>query len=101
MLKECAIDAGDPGTDREFGLGIPTAICATIHKREVQAAGASLSVGRGSAVVSSLLAGPGSSLSLVTDVSLALSPIGKAPDLFASFSTIAAGKTLQLGRTTL
>ena len=23
VLKECAIDAGDPGVDREFGLGIP------------------------------------------------------------------------------
>ena len=101
VLKECAIDAGDPGTDREFGLGIPTAICATIQNREVQAAGASLSVGRGSAVVSSLLAGPGSSVSLGTNVSLAFSPMEKAPDLFASFSTIAAGKTLQLGRTTL
>ena len=101
VLKECAIDAGDPGTDWEFGLGIPTAICATIHNREVQAAGASLSVGRGSAVVSSLLAGPGGSLSRETDVSLAFSPMQKAPDLFAPFSTIAAGKTLQLGRTTL
>ena len=101
VLKECAIDAGDPGVDREFGLGIPTAVCKTVQDREVQAAGASLSVGRGSAVVSSLLAGPGSSLSLGTDVSLAFSPMEKAPDLFASFSTIAAGKTLQLGRTTL
>ena len=101
VLKECAYDAGDPGVDREFGLGIPTAICRTVQDREVQTAGASLSFGSGSAVVSSLLAGPGSSVSLGSDVSLSFSPMKKAPDLFVSFSSIAVGKTVQRGATTL
>ena len=101
VLKECAIDAGDPGVDREFGLGIPTAICATIQNREVQTASASLSVSGGSAVVSSLLSGPGSSFSLGSDLSFSFSPTEKAPDLFVSFSTLALGKTVQRGKTTL
>ena len=101
VLKECAFDAGDPGVDREFGLGIPTAICPTIQNREVQAAGASLTVGGGSAVVSSLLAGPGNSLSFGNRMSLSFSPSWKLPDLFVSFSSLAAGKTISVGDKTL
>jgi len=101
VLKECAIDAGDPGVDREFGLGIPTAICKTIQDREVQTAGASLAVGGRSVVVSSLLAGPGGSVSFGNRMNLSFSPSRKLPDLFVSFSSLAAGKTVQRGRTTV
>lgn len=97
VLKECAIDAGEPGVDREFGLGIPTAICKTIQDREVQTAGASLAVGGSSVVVSSLLAGPGRSISFGNRMNLSLSPSRKLPDLFVSFSSLAAGKTIRRG----
>jgi len=97
VLRECAIDAGDPGVDREFGLGIPTAICKTIQDREVQTAGASLAVGGRSVVVSSLLAGPGRSVSFGNRMNLSLSPSAKLPDLFVSFSSLAAGKTIRRG----
>lgn len=101
VLKECAFDAGEPGVDREFGLGIPTAICPTIQNREAQAASGSLSVGGGSAVVSSLLAGPGSSLSFGNRMNLSYSPSWKLPDLFVSLSSLAAGKTVSVGGKTL
>ena len=100
VLKECAIDAGDPGVDREFGLGIPTAICKTIQDREAQTAGASLTVGGGSAVVSSLLAGPGSSVSFGNRMNLSFSRSWKLPDLFVSFSSLALGKTVRRDKTT-
>ena len=101
VLKECAIDAGDPGVDREFGLGIPTAICKTIQDREVQTAGASLSVGGGSAVVSSLLARRGGSASFGSDISFSFSSTANAPDLFVSFFSLALGKTIRGGDKTL
>ena len=97
VLKECAIDAGDPGVDREFGLGIPTAICKTIQDREVQTAGASLTLGGGTAVVSSLLAGPGGSALFGSDMSFSFSSTRNAPDLFVSFSSVALGKTISRG----
>ena len=100
VLKECAIDAGDPGVDREFGLGIPTAICKTIQDREAQTAGASLTVRGGSAVVSSLLAGPGSSVSFGNRMNLSFSRSWKLPDLFVSFSSLALGKTVRRDKTT-
>jgi len=101
VLKECAIDAGEPGVDREFGLGIPTAICKTIQDREVQTAGASLAVGGRSVVVASLLAGPGRSVSFGNRMNLSLTPSRRLPDLFVSFSSLAAGKTIRRGDKTL
>ena len=93
VLKACAIDIGEPGPDRECGLGVPSAICPTVQDREQQAAGPSLSVAAGSATISALLAGGGTSVSFGRQPNLTLSLAPRAPDLFVSFSSLAAGKT--------
>lgn len=97
VLKECAVDIGEPGPDREFGLGVPSAICPTVQGREQQAAGSSLSVAGGSAAISALLAGGETSVSFGRQPNLTLSFAPRAPDLFVSFSSLAAGKTFGSG----
>ena len=99
VLKECAIDIGEPGPDREYGLGVPSAICPTVQDRERQAAGSSLSVAGGSAAISALLAGGGTSVSFGRQPNLTLFLAPRAPDLFVSFSSLAAGKTFGSGTT--
>ena len=97
--RKCAIDIGEPGPDREYGLGVPSAICPTVQDREQQAAGSSLSVAAGSAAISALLAGEGTSVSFGRQPNLTLSLAPRAPDLFVSFSWLAAGKTFGSGTT--
>ena len=41
-LKACAIDAGEPGVDDEFGLGVVSLACDEVEDREVRTATASL-----------------------------------------------------------
>ena len=38
VLKECAIDAGEPGPDVEYGLGIANLICGPVLQKELDAA---------------------------------------------------------------
>lgn len=36
VLKECAIDVGEPGVDREFGNGVVNLLCPRVLKKEVE-----------------------------------------------------------------
>ena len=38
VLKECAIDAGEPGPDVEYGLGIANLLCGPVLQKELDAA---------------------------------------------------------------
>ena len=37
VLKECAIDAGEPGPDIEYGLGIANLLCGPVLQKEMEA----------------------------------------------------------------
>ena len=37
VLKECAIDAGEPGPDIEYGLGIANLLCGPVLRKEMEA----------------------------------------------------------------
>ncbi|MCY4393571.1 MAG: hypothetical protein OXC10_00325 [Rhodospirillaceae bacterium] len=51
VLNECAIDVGEPGIDREFGRGVPSADCRRVAMKERSIARASVSVGTKSPVM--------------------------------------------------
>jgi len=99
VLRECAVDVGEPGPDREFGLGVPTAICDTVQNRAQNQASASLSVTGSSAVIPALLSGGSSTFSLSRQPSLSLSFSQRTPDLYLSFNSLALGKSFQRGNT--
>lgn len=63
VLKECAIDIGEPGPDREFGLGVPTAHCDVVRERARQVSSASTSARGPSPAVPSFAAPAGTGLS--------------------------------------
>ena len=54
-LKACAIDAGEPGVDDEFGLGVVSLACDEVEDREVRTATASLLALPGSPALDRLL----------------------------------------------
>ena len=54
-LKACAIDAGEPGVDDEFGLGVASLACDEVEDAEVRTASASLLVRWGSPALDRLL----------------------------------------------
>ena len=61
-LKACAIDAGEPGVDGEYGLGVVSLACDEVEDAEVRTASASLATRWGSPALDRLLAafpGPG------------------------------------------
>jgi len=99
VLRECAVDIGEPGVDREFGLGVPSAICGTVQNRERQVASSSLSVWGSSAVIPALLSEGRSSVSFSRNPSMTVSFTPRTPDLFVSFSSLAAGKSFRRGST--
>ena len=99
VLKECAVDIGEPGVDREFGLGVPSAICETVQSREHRVAASSLSVRGSSSVIPALLSEGKSSFSFSGRPSLTLSFAQETPDLFISLSSFAMGKSFKSGNT--
>ncbi len=99
VLKECAIDIGEPGVDREFGLGVPSAICEQVQNREQRVAASSLSVRGSSSVIPALLSEGKSSFSFSGRPSLTLSFAQETPDLFISLSSFAMGKSFKSGNT--
>lgn len=100
VLKECAVDIGEIGVDREFGLGVPSAICETVQTREKQAASSSLSVRGTSLAIPSLLSEGGSSFSFNSgQPHLSLSFTPNTPDVFLSFRSLALGKSFTRGNT--
>ena len=38
VLKECAIDVGEPGPDIEYGLGVANLLCGPVLQKELDAA---------------------------------------------------------------
>lgn len=99
VLKECAVDIGEQGVDREFGLGVPSAICETVQNREQRVAASSLSVRGSSSVIPALLSEGKNSFSFSGRPSLALSFAQETPDLFISLSSFAMGKSFKSGNT--
>ena len=57
-LMACAIDAGEPGVDDEFGLGVVSLACDEVEDAEVRTASESLATRRGSPALDRLLAPP-------------------------------------------
>lgn len=56
ILASCAEDAGEPGVDDEFGLGVVNLACDEVEDAEVRTASESLATRRGSPALDRLLA---------------------------------------------
>ena len=64
VLRECAIDVGEPGVDREYGVGVVNLFCARVLEKEMAVASES-----------SKTASSSSTLRALTDVSLTSSKV--------------------------
>ena len=64
VLRECAIDAGEPGPDREYGVGVVNLFCAQVLEKEMAVASES-----------SQTASNSSTLRALTDASLTSSKV--------------------------